>query len=198
MKNMKRWFAVRAVLLMLSPTLAWAAEYGQISAARSTVTFVSRQMGVPVPGAFKRLAARLSFDPARPQAARAAVDMDLASIEVGSREAYDEVVGKNWFNVRQFPQAHFEVAAVRALGGNRYAARGTMTIKGRSREVVAPFTFTVSGRDGVFAGGFVLKRLEFGIGEGPWGDPGTVADEVEVKFHLVASEVVPTGPARTR
>jgi hypothetical protein len=32
----------------------------------------------------------------------------------------------------------------------------------------------------------VLKRADYGIGEGMWADFGTVANEVQIKFQLVA------------
>jgi polyisoprenoid-binding protein YceI len=34
-------------------------------------------------------------------------------------------------------------------------------------------------------GSFPLKRLDYGIGSGVWGDTSVVADEVQVRFHLV-------------
>jgi hypothetical protein len=48
---------------------------------------------------------------------------------------------------------------------------------------------------GVFEGGFVLKRLEYGIGEGTWGDPSVVADEVRVGYSIVAGSA-PAAPKR--
>ena len=62
-----------------------------------------------------------------------------------------------------------------------------MTIKGRSREVSAPFAFTPNGDDAVFEGAFVLKRADFAIGEGVWADFATVANEVQVKFRFLAT-----------
>ncbi|MBS0465139.1 MAG: YceI family protein, partial [Proteobacteria bacterium] len=32
-----------------------------------------------------------------------------------------------------------------------------------------------------------LKRGDYGIGEGMWADYGTVANEVQIKFRLVAA-----------
>ena len=34
-------------------------------------------------------------------------------------------------------------------------------------------------------GAFVLKRLDFGVGGGVWGDVSVVANEVTLQFHLV-------------
>ena len=61
-----------------------------------------------------------------------------------------------------------------------------MTIKGRTQEVSAPAIFRTEGNSAAFDGSFVLKRADFGIGEGIWADFGTVANEVPIKFHLVA------------
>jgi polyisoprenoid-binding protein YceI len=109
-----------------------------VDAAKSSLAFSSKQMGVPVPGNFKRFTSQISFDPAKPTAASTTLEIDLASIDAGSKDANDEVVGKQWFNVKAFPTAKFVSTGVKALGGNRYEALGKMTIKGQTRDVVAP------------------------------------------------------------
>jgi polyisoprenoid-binding protein YceI len=166
---------------------AQAAEFGVVQAGRSAVTFVSKQMGVPVDGKFARFTTRIAFDPAKPAAGSARIDIDLASIDTGSSEANDEVVGKQWFNAKAFPTASFASSGVKALGGDRYEVAGKLSIKGRSKDVVAPFTFRQEGANGIFDGSFTLHRLDYAIGEGPWADPSAVANEVQIKFHVVAS-----------
>jgi hypothetical protein len=37
----------------------------------------------------------------------------------------------------------------------------------------------------------VVKRLQFAIGEGPWADTSTVADEVVIKFKFLVAAVQP-------
>lgn len=179
-------FAVLLSVLSI-PLAVLAAQHSSVKPEESRVSFVSRQMGVAVEGGFRRFSAQVAFDPAKPAAARAVIDIDLASVDAGSKEANEEVMGRHWFDVRQFPTARFESAALKPLGGNRWEARGKLTVKGRVKEIVAPFTFTETAGKGVFSGGFVFKRLEFGIGSGPWGDPDTVADEVQVKFHITTT-----------
>lgn len=173
-------------LLLALPGLATAAEYNVVIPEKSRIAFVSKQMGVPVDGTFRRFQAQMAFDPAKPEAGKINLSLDLASIDAGYKEANDEVVGKNWFNVKAFPNASFVSSGVRPLGNNRYEVRGTLSIKGRSRPIVAPFTLRSDKDTATFEGSFVLKRLEYGIGEGAWGDPSVVADDVQVKFSLVA------------
>ena len=166
---------------------AHAAEYKQILTDKSQLGFVSKQMGVPVDGSFRQFSARIAFDPAKPQAGSAQVDITLASIDTGSAEANDEVKSKNWFNVAAWPTARFAASSFRSLGGNRFEALGKLSLKGRTKDVILPFTLTAQGANAVVDGAFVLKRTDYGLGEGPWGDVSVVADEVQVRFHLLAA-----------
>ena len=72
-------------------------------------------------------------------------------------------------------------------GGNRYSVVGKLTIKGRTRDVVVPATFTTQGATGVFAGSFTLRRGDFAIGEGAWSAFDVVANDVQVRFNIVAA-----------
>ena len=164
-----------------------AIEYNSVLADKSTLTFTSRQMGVPVQGSFPKFTTRIAFDPASPVAAKVDISIDLASIDAGSKDANDEVIGKQWFNAKMFPAASFTSSAVKILGAGRYEVTGPLTIKGKSVPVTAAFSFKPEGANGVFDGGFTLKRIDFAIGEGPWADLSTVANEVQVKFHVVAA-----------
>ncbi len=180
-------------LLPGGPVLA--TSYERILTDQSRISFVSRQMGVPVEGQFRRFSGQIAFDPARPEAASALLTVELASFDMGSREVYDEVVSRNWFDVRQFPTARFVATGLRHLGGDRYEVRGQMTIKGRTRDITVPVTFRPQGRTALLEGGFALRRLDYGIGTGPWGDTSVVADEVQVRFRLVAAEAGVAPPA---
>lgn len=154
---------------------------------KSTIAFVLKQMNVPVEGKFGKFSVQLAFDAAKPGEGRVQVQLDLASIDTGSEEANDEVKGKGWFDVKSYPTARFVSSAVKSLGAARYELAGKLTIKGRTKDVVAPFTFKPVGQGAVFDGAFVLKRLDYAIGEGVWSDTDTVANEVQVKFRISAT-----------
>jgi polyisoprenoid-binding protein YceI len=179
-------FAAIALAALAVAASAHAEEFNAVLPDKSAVSFVYRQMNVPVDGRFGKFSAQLKFDPAKPATASVAFDIDLASIDAGSAEANDEVAGKLWFNTKAFPTARFVATSFRPLGGNRYEAVGKMTIKGRTQDVTAPFTFTGQGRAGTAEGALNIKRADFGIGEGIWADFGTVANEVQIKFRLQA------------
>jgi polyisoprenoid-binding protein YceI len=183
---MKTHFALLFPFLTALACAAHANEYSLVQAEKSTIQFQSKQMGVSTQGAFKKFSTQLAFDPAKPEAAKVSIAIDVASIDAGSKEANDEVVGKQWFNAKAFPQATFVSGSVKPLGGGRFEVSGPLTIKGKSLPVVAPLTFKADGNNGVFTGSFTIKRADYAIGEGPWADLSTVANEVLINFNVVA------------
>lgn len=166
-----------------------AAKPAQLLAAQSEVAFTSRQMGVPVDGRFRRFDAQVAFDPKKPEAARIALAIDLASITMGASESEAEVVKPVWFNTAKFPQATFVSSAVKAAGPGRFEIAGKLAIKGQARDVVVPVTLAQSGGVTTASGQFVIKRLDFRIGEDEWADPSMVANDVAVKFKLALSGI---------
>lgn len=176
-------------LTLLLAGVAQAAEFGTVQAEKSSIAFVSKQMNVPVEGAFRKYSAQIVLDPAKPEAGHVQIEIDLAGIDAGSSEANEEVKGKSWFNVRDFPKAGFSSTSVRSLGGGRYETSGKLSIKGKTQEVRAPFTLRQE-KDRLFLdGSFSLKRLDYGIGSGIWSDTSVVADEVQIKFHFVLAPI---------
>ncbi|WP_035382489.1 YceI family protein [Ferriphaselus sp. R-1] len=176
-----------SALLLCLASSAGAAEFKQLLPAESSVTFAYKQMGVPMEGRFGKFNAQLSFDPAKLTTAQARLDIALASLDTGVAEADQEAAGKLWFNTAAFPTASFVSSGIKALGGNRYEASGKLTLKGRTLDIVTPVTFSTNGAKGAFDGAFSIRRLDYKIGEGEWADVSAVANEVQIKFHLVVT-----------
>ena len=55
------------------------------------------------------------------------------------------------------------------------------------RDVVVPVLITQNGTYSTATGSFLLKRLEFKIGEAEWADTTVVANDVMVKLKLVVT-----------
>jgi len=178
---------MKSVLLALMIALALPAPAQvprKIDRAKSFIRFVTKQMNVPVEGQFTRFDAAVAFDPAKPDATKAEFEVELASIDLGNAEGETEAKRKAWLNIEAFPKARFVAEAVKATGPGRYTATGKLTIKGVSQAIAAPFTLTDAGGVRTVEGQFTLKRLVFKIGEGPWADTDTVADDVLVRFRF--------------
>jgi len=174
--------AVAAIALAL-PAFAQAPR--KVIAEKSHIRFAFKQMNVPVEGRFRKFDATVSFDPKKPEATRAEFEVDLGSIDLGNAEGETEARRKPWLHIEAFPKAKFVAAAVKATGPGRYEATGPLTIKGATQNITAPFTLVDAGGVRTVEGQFGLRRLQFRIGDGPWADTETVADEVTVRFRFV-------------
>lgn len=182
--------AVGALALSLAAA-AHAQAAAKLIPAQSEIAFVSKQMGVPVQGQFKKFDAQVAFDPKKPETGKIAFAIDTGSATIGDRDTDAEMKKPDWFDIAKFPQATFQSTTIKALGGGKFEVAGKLAIKGSSRDVVVPVTLTQSGGTSTAAGAFAIKRLEFKIGAGDWGDPSMVADEVQVKFKLALTGVGP-------
>ena len=179
------------VIALAAATLAGPALAQQVVPAQSEISFVSRQMGVPVEGKFRQWTAQIAFDPRQAAAGKVGFTIQTGSAGFGSPETDAEVPKAPWFNVAKFPTASFASSGIKPLGGGRFEVAGTLSIKGSSQPVVVPVTVIQSGASSTASGSFTIKRLDFKIGEGEWTDTSMVANDVTVKFKLALTGMAP-------
>ena len=169
---------------LLTIALAAYAAPLKVDPAKSSVSATFKQMNVPVEAKFTRFAAQIDYDAAKPDAAKASVDIDTASLDLGDPDMNKEVAKKEWFNAGQFPKASFVSSAIKAAGQGKLSVNGKLTIKGKTTDVAFPLTVTGAAGKQVFEGSLPIKRLAYNIGEGEWKDTSMVADEVLIKFRV--------------
>jgi len=181
---LRRGAALLAIAIAL-PALAAALK---TDPAKSSVTAVFKQMNVPIEGKFKKFSAQIDFDTAKPEAAKANVEIDVPSFDLGDPDVNKDALKKDWFNAAQFPKATFVSSSLKAAAGGKLDVTGKLSIKGKSADVSFPLTVKKEGASQVFEGTLPIKRLAFNIGEGEWKDTSMVADEVLIKFRVVTTQ----------
>jgi polyisoprenoid-binding protein YceI len=157
---------------------------------KSEIRFQSKQMGASVEGRFRRWKANIVFLPKDLARSKADFDIELGSIDLASDESETEVKRPLWFDTAKFPVAHFSSSAIKDLGGDKYEVAGQLTVKGITHDAIVPITLKKDAAgNSVAEGSFVLKRLDYKIGEGQWADPSTVANDVLVRIRMVLPPV---------
>lgn len=169
-----------ALVLFAAPVLA--ADYTQ--AAGSSLAFAGKYQGEVFTGKFPGFATKFSFDPKRLVASRLDVTIPLATASTGNAEYDSELRGDAFFNSTRFPQAKYRATKFRALGGNRYAADGILSLRGINKPVTLEFSWT-PGAKPVLSGKATVKRLEFGIGGGDWADTELIPDAITIITNVV-------------
>jgi len=180
-----------AALLIASVAHAQSPAPAKLVAAQSEIAFQLKQSGVPVDGKFRRFDVQLVLDPKAPQGGSVTVSVDTASATVGFAETDVELPRAPWFNAAKFPRATFQSSAISALGGGRFQAKGRFELKGTAHDIVVPVTLVQSGPQSTATGEFVVKRLDYKIGENEWTDLSLVANDVRVRFKLVFTGLNP-------
>ena len=171
-----------ALVAAFAAAPAQAADY--VQAPGSTLVFASSYDGEVFTGKFGGFNTTLSFDPAKLAGSKLDVTINLAGSATGNGERDSTLLGADFFNVARFAQARYTASKFRALGGNQYAADGTLSLRGISKPVTLTFTWT-PGAQPVLNGKATVKRLDFGVGGGDWADTGTIPNEVAVSTKVV-------------
>ncbi len=191
MKLLLALAASACLSLGTSSTQAQAPAPAKLLAAQSEIAFQVKQSGVPIDGKFRRFDAQLVLDPKAPQTGSVTLSIDTASATVGFAESDAELPQPLWFGAAKFPQATFRSTGMQGAGAGRLQVTGKLAIKGTTQDVVVPVAITQSGGLSSATGEFVVKRLDFKVGDKEWADVSLVANDVKVKFKLVFSGLGP-------
>ena len=188
--TLARWLLPLALLAGTAPALAQP-KPAQLVAAGSEIAFVTRQMGVPVEGKFGQFSAQVTLDPKKPETGSVMLSIETGSARFGSPDVDVEVPKATWLNVPKFPQASFKSSAIKAAGPGRFEVAGKLSIKGTVRDITVPVQLTQAGATSTATGSFVIKRLEFKVGEDEWADTSMLANDIQVRFKLALTGLAP-------
>ena len=177
---MRKSLCVALLALVAMPALA--ADY--VQAPGSALAFGGMYQGEPFSGRFPGFDTRLSFDPGDLASARLEVTIPLATATTANADYDGELRGAAFFDSAKFPQAHYRATGFRSLGGNQYAADGTLSLHGVDKPVTLTFTWT-PGAQPVLAGKATVRRLDFNVGGGDWADTSLIPNEIAISTRVV-------------
>lgn len=155
-----------------------------VDQSKSSITVRFKQMDVPILAKFKKFAATIDYNSAKPELSKATVDIDMRGLDLPAPEYNDEVQKKDWFNAPQYPLANFASTTMKLVAPGKLEVSGILTIKGRKQSVQFPLLIKTEGKQLSFEGTLNIKRLAFQIGEGEWKDTSMVADDVSIQFKI--------------
>jgi len=171
-----------------------------IDAAHSHVGFSVRHMMIStVRGEFQTYSGEFSYDPARPEATRAQVTIELGSINTRDEKRDGHLKSPDFFDVENHPQMTFVSSGATARDGGIDVA-GDLTIRGVSKPIVLRVEdITDEAKDpwgntrrGATASA-KIKRSDFGITWNAGLEMGGVLVSDEVKIQLEVQGTLQAG-----
>lgn len=177
-------------LLLCSAALLWSAStsaacWKPVPSAKS-LTFTATQGGAPFPGEFKSYTAQLCLDDKDASKDSLRVDVDLNSVDTGMDEMDGALKNDDFFDTAKYPKGSFVSDSVKLVSPGHYLVAGKLTLKGITRAISVPFTWTLSkdGKQAKLDAKTTLQRRDYGIGKGQWDDPQYVGLGVDVVFAI--------------
>ena len=181
-----------AVLLLFSQNASAAARAWELDTDHSNVYFSIEHIYAKVQGRFAAIAATVHFDPANLKESRFDFEIKVDSIDTGIKQRDDHLRSADFFASSDHPLITFTSNAVTAAGEGVYQVAGTLTVKGKSRDLVLPLTFagvkdhpaTPGKQVAGFNGRLSVDRLALGVGDGKFYKMGLLGKDVDVLVTL--------------
>ena len=173
--------------LLLSPALA---ETYTIDPAHSNVTFRIRHLLSEMEGRFNDFGGTIDFDPARPEAAKVNLVVQVKSIDTANTKRDDHLRSKDFFEVEKFPTATFVSTAAKKIDDKNLEVSGNFTLHGVTKPMTVKVRIygpaeTASGKRVGAGTEFTLDRRAYGVNS--WNDPKAVlGDEVTMRLNVEA------------
>lgn len=148
--------------------------------------FTAQWNGEPVNGSFTTWSATILFSPDALEASKVDVSIDLASVDTGDGQRDGTLTGSDFFDTARFARASYRATSFKALGGDRYRADGTLSLRGASKPLPLSFTLTIKGDEARARGTATIDRTRFGVGQGDFASTAEIAGPVAISFDFKA------------
>lgn len=149
--------------------------------------FTAQWNGEPVNGSFGKWSGNIFFSPEALEASRVDISIDLASVDTGDGQRDGTLTGSDFFDTARFAKASYRASSFTSLGGDRYRADGTLTLRGASKPVPLNFTLTINGDKARARGTARIDRTSFGVGQGDYASTAEIAGPVAISFDFSAT-----------
>jgi polyisoprenoid-binding protein YceI len=158
--------------------------FGQIHpvAKESSIHFTIHNFGFKTGGTLAAPEGDIVFNPDDLEGSSFKMSINTESINTDNESRDEHLKEEDYFDVKNHPLILFVSTSIRSMGRkNNYEAKGTLTIKNTSREIILPFNAVKNGNDWSFSGSFTLNRKDYGVG-----GSSTLSNELVVDIKVIA------------
>ena len=177
------WLSLLA-LMVATPCLAGVPSY-TVDPAKSRLVFFINQNGTEVKGSFKTFTADIVFDPNQLSLSSIKFEVDTQSITSTNSDVEASAKLPDWFSTEVFPKATFTSKTIVRKDNDNYIAQGELTIRDKTVPIALNFFINhIDDKGAVAKGNIMLKRNDFGIGQGEWAKENIIKNDVRVEFVI--------------
>ncbi|MHA4806913.1 DUF5723 family protein [Flavitalea flava] len=169
-------------IILMSTILAGLTFAGNWSAdtSKAKIMFSVKGPFGTVHGSFSGLKTTIQFNEKdlTGSSISASIEATTVSTGIGLRNS-DLRKKEEWLNAEKFPQISFHSKKIekKATG---YSALGDLTLKGITKPIEIPFSFSADGASGLFKGQFTINRHDYNLGK----SGGSVGEIITINLQV--------------
>lgn len=163
------------ILLSWSQAGNWKAD-----PSKASIKFKVEGIFGMVNGHFSGLKSTIHFDENDLAGSSFTASIDPKTVSTGISLRNADLRNKEvWFNTDKYPLISFKSKQIQKTSGG-YKVSGELTIKATTKPVKISFRFSTNGNTGLFKGEFVIKRMDYDLGN----EGGSVGSEVTIILEV--------------
>src|SRR5579875_2147875 len=137
----------RVLCLLFLAVLFMQMVFGQASqkVTSSAVTFRIKNMGIGTEGKFGGLKADINFDKDQLDKSTIEASVDTRTLDTDNSLRDNHLKGEDYFDVGKYPWITMKSASFTHQKNENYTGVFDVTIKGKTKSIKVPFTYTENG-----------------------------------------------------
>ena len=137
---------------------------------------IKHALGATANGKFSNLVSSIYFEPSNLSLSHIEATVDANTFYTGNGSRDKHLKGKDYFDAEHFPKIVLKSTTFEK-NANEFIGYFDVTIKGKTKNIKVPFSFTETESGAKFEGKFEINRLDFGVGGSSFalGDIATVS-----------------------
>ena len=167
---------------VLSFNLLFAQKQWQVQS--SSVTFKIKNAGFTVDGKFGAVEATILFDMNNLEQASIEASITTQTIDTGIEGRDNHLRKPEYFDAAKYPKISMKSKKINKLTNGSYEGVFDLILKGVSKEIKIPFSYTESGTSATFGGEFKINRLDYKVGGSSW----VMSDHVTIKILITCKQ----------
>jgi polyisoprenoid-binding protein YceI len=148
----------------------------------SSIKFKIKNAGFTIDGTFSGLIAKIIFDASKGYGNSIDATIESKSVNTGNGKRDGHLKKTDYFDITTFPTISMKATLFGKETDGSFRGYFKLTIKGKTKDVLVPFTFTEKDGKAILKGTFTINRLDFNVGESSLilSDNVTITIEVNV------------------
>ncbi|AFM04975.1 hypothetical protein Fleli_2612 [Bernardetia litoralis DSM 6794] len=146
----------------------------------SSVTFKIKNAGIGIDGSFKGFQGTVNFNPDNLSTSKFDVSIDAKTIDTDNETRDNHLRKDEYFDVEKHPKISMKSSKIEKISDGKYKATFNLTLKGKTKAVSFPFSYTKTTAGYKLKGFFEIDRRDFEVGGSSW----ILSDDVKVYIDL--------------